>query len=118
MAYLLSATEIRRPTTLNEEKMPLVAQQRTLSGAIGRDYFGSSKKRWVLKYTNTNKADYDTINTIYTTYLSTVTPVSWQVTETNYTIAATTVHMDLNVREFSVGGSDYISDFELILTEA
>lgn len=118
MSYILDGTSIRNPHELVETNSTQVAQNRTLSGSITRDYFGSNKRVWKLKYSNTKKADYDTIKTIYDSYLSDNTAKSWQVTETNYTISATTVHIDLVEREFSVRGQDYISDFELTLTEA
>lgn len=118
MAYLLDATEIRRPMELVEQNNTQVAQHRTLSGAITRDYFGSNKRVWRLEYRNVLKSEYDAIKTIYDSYLSTGTAKSWEITESNYTISATTVHVDLQEREFRVGGSSYISDFTLILTEA
>lgn len=118
MSFLLDATTIRKPQTMTERNSTQVAQHRTLAGSVTRDYFGSNKRVWVLQYRNTKKADYDTIKTIYQSYLSSGTAQAWQVTETNYTISATTVHIDLVERDFSVGGTDYISDFDLILTEA
>ena len=102
-------------TVSNDTQM---AQNRTLAGSVTRDYFGSNKRVWQLDYETTTKTDFDTINTIYTSYLSTGTAKTWQVTETNYTISSTSVHVDLKVRNFSVGGESYISDFTLILTEA
>lgn len=118
MSYLLNGSTIRRPVKLRVSNDSQSAQNRTLDGSITRDYFGSNKRVWVLSYENTTKTDFDTINTIYSSYLSTHTPQAWEITETNYTISATTVHVDLKVREFSVGGADYISDFTLTLTEA
>lgn len=118
MSYLLAATQIKAPDTLNETNSTQVAQQRTLSGAVGRDYFGSNKRVWTLQYKNCKKSAYDTINAIYQTYLSTGAAVSWESTEANYTVSATTVHVDLLTRGFSVQGSDYISDFTLTLVEA
>jgi hypothetical protein len=118
MSYLLASTTIKAPHTFSETNSTQVAQNRTLDGSINRDYFGSNKRVWTLEYRNTKKADYDTIKTIYTSYLATVAAVAWEVTETNYTISATTVHVDLVERGFSVRGSDYISDFSLTLTEA
>lgn len=100
MSYLLDASAIRRPTSIEETNSTQVAQQRTLSGAVSRDYFGSNKKAWVLEYENVNKTDYDAINTIYQTYLSTGTVRTWQVTETNYAVAQVNVHVDLLVRSF------------------
>lgn len=118
MSYLLAATTIRAPHSLDESNETQYAQQKALSGAVGRDYFGSNKRVWTLEYRNTKKADYDTIKTIYDSYLSTGTAKAWQVTETNYSVAATTVHVDLHVRKFLQSGVDYISDFTLVLTEA
>lgn len=118
MSYILNGTTIRSPQELDETNSTQVAQQRTLSGAVNRDYIGSNKRVWYLNYINTKKADYDTIKTIYDAYLSTATAVTWESTESNYTVASTTVHVDLRTRNFGVRGSDYISDFQLILTEA
>lgn len=118
MSYLLSSTEIRNPSSIREENSTQVAEHRTLDGAVSRDYFGSNKRVWVLDYENTKKSDYDTIKTIYDSYLSTGATKNWQITETNYTISQTSVHVDLRVRNFSVKGTDYISDFSLILKEA
>ena len=118
MGFLLDSVSIRRPMSLEVENSTQMAQNRTLDGSVTRDYFGSNKRVWVLEYENTTKTDFDAINTIYQSYLSTGTAKSWAVTETNYTVSSTTVHVDLRQRDFSVGGTDYISDFTLILTEA
>lgn len=118
MAYLLSGSEIRRPQEIDERNNTQMAQHRTLDGTINRDYFGDNKRVWILRYENTKKADYDTIKAIYDTYLSTVDTVTWQVTETNYTVASTNVHIEVLERGFSVRGTTYLSDFDLILTEA
>lgn len=118
MAYILDGSTLRSPNSIKETNSTQVAQNRTLDGTISRDYFGSNKRVWVLDYQNTKKASYDTIKTIYDSYLSTATAKTFQSTETNYTIASTNVHIDLLERGFSVKGEDYISDFSLILTEA
>lgn len=118
MSYVLDGSTIRNPHEFSEGNSTQAAQNRTLDGSVNRDYFGSNKRVWTLNYTNTKKADYDTIKTIYDSYLSTGTAKSWQVTETNYTISATTVHVDLVERGFSIRGEDYLSDFTLTLTEA
>lgn len=118
MSYTLSGTAIRAPLTLNEKNLTQYAQQKTLSGSVGRDYFGSNKRVWTLSYENVNATDYATIYAIYQSYLTTGSAKAWVVDETNYTVAATTVHIDLLDRGFKVGGTDYLSDFDLILTEA
>lgn len=118
MAFTLSGTDIAAPNTLEESNNTQYAQQRTLSGSVGRDFFGSNKRVWKLTYRNKPKAKYDTIKTIYDAYLAAGSGVSWVSTETNYSISSTTVHVDLQTRGFKVGGEDYLSDFDLILSEA
>lgn len=117
MAYLLNGTTIRSPHNIDETTVDTYAQQKALNGDVNRDYFGSTKRIWVLDYTNTKPSDYTTIKTIVDAYKSTVTTKTFQSTETNYTVASTLCHLDLIRREFSVGGTDYISDFSLVLTE-
>lgn len=118
MAWLLNAVSIKAPQELTETNSTQMAQVRTLSGTIARDYFGSNKRVWELSYSTVSKANYDTIKAIYDSYLSTGTPVSWSVTETNYAVTSTTVHIDLQERGFSYKGDGYLSDFTLTLTEA
>lgn len=118
MSYILNNTTIRNPHTIDETNSTQVVQMRTLDGTISRDYFGNNKRVWTLDYNNVNKTDYDIINAIYQVYLSNAIALSWSVTETNYTVSSTNVHVDLITRKFSVKGEDYISDFTLILTEA
>ncbi len=119
MAFTLNGTAIKAPQSIAETVDNIqYAQQRTLSGAVNRDYFGSNKRVWKLSYTNIQKTYYDVIKSIYDTYTSTGTAVTWVSTETNYAISSTTVHINIDTRGFSVGGEDYISSFTLILTEA
>lgn len=117
MSYTLDATTIRSPHSIEESNSTQFAQQRTLDGTISRDFFGSNKRRWIFRYRNTKKADFDTINTIYQAYLATGTTKALVSTETNYLIPSTACHVDLLQRGFSVSGTDYLSDFDLILTE-
>jgi len=118
MSYTLNGTTIKKPQSMSEENSTQVAQIRTLSGAVNRDYFGSRKRRWTLQYSTIVKADYDTINTIYLAYLASGSPVAFISTETSYSISSTNVHIDLLSRGFSYKGGSYLSDFTLILTEA
>lgn len=118
MSYILNGTTIRAPHDFNEQNSTQVAEQRTLSGAINRDYFGSNKRVWSLNYENCNVTDFNSIKTLYTNYLANGSAVAWQVTETNYLIPLTNVHIDLHERDFSISGLDYLSNFTLILTEA
>ena len=116
MSYILDSITIARPLNLEEGNNTQFAQVRTLSGAVNRDYFGSNKRTFVLDYANKTPADYAIIRAIYDSYLSTGTAKVFEITEGSYTVTAT-VHIDLARRKFSVGGSSYISDASLILTE-
>lgn len=118
MGYLLDGQTIRAPYDLREENSTQVAQNRTLNGDINRDYFGTNKRRWILTYRNTKKADYDTIKAIHSSYLSTGTTKTFEVTETNYDVDSVSCHVDIEERVFTVRGESYISDFTLVLTEA
>ena len=118
MSFILGGSTLKGPNTFEEDNSTLMAEQRVLSGAVARDYFGSNKRIWRLTYTNLNVTAFNTINSVYQTYLTSGSTQTWQVTETNYTISSTKVHIDLLQRNFNVRGSSYISDVTLILTEA
>lgn len=117
MGYVLDNTTIKSPNSLDVSNSTQYAQQRVFSGGIARDYFGNNKRVWKLSYDTVQKTYFDVIDSIYQAYLSTGTPVSFEITETNNTVAETTVHVDLQQRSFTVGGEDYLSSFTLILTE-
>ena len=118
MPYILAGSTIRAPHEISESNSTQVAQNRTLSGSVTRDYFGSNKRVWMLEYRNVQLADYTTLKAIYDSYLANAVAKTWEITETNYTVAQTNVHLDLREREFRVRGQDYLSDYTLILTEA
>lgn len=117
MAYILDSVSIRAPIELIEINSTQIAQHRVITGPIRRKFFGDNKRIWQLSYANSPKDDYDAIKTIYDSYLDTNTAKSWEITETNYTVASTNVHIDLLTREFNRSGPDYISDFVLLLVE-
>lgn len=118
MSYILASQTIRAPKAVHESNLTQFAQQKTLSGAVGRDYFGSNKRVWTLSYTNVNQTDYNIIRTIYLAYLGSATPQVFTSTESNYPVNNANVHLDFLDRDFNVSGIDYLSDFDLILTEA
>jgi hypothetical protein len=120
MSYILSGTTIRKPNSTNESNSTQYAENRTLSGNVNRDYFGSNKNVLTLQYNNVNYSDWSTINTIYQSYLTTKTAKTFQITDTNYNGAFSTsknVHVDLLTRDFKIPGSTYLSDFVLVLKE-
>lgn len=118
MAFILNGTTIRRPKSIEVSNSTQVAENRTLSGSIRRDYFGSNKRVWKLQYDTLNTTDFSVLDTIYQSYLTTGSTKTWQITETNYTVSQTNVHVDIQVRNFNVPGSSYLSNITLILTES
>lgn len=118
MSYVLNSVSIRAPHRMNVGNSTQFAQVRTLDGSINRDFFGSNKRVWKLEYNNTKKADFDTINAIYLAYLADNTAKTWEITETNYAVSETNVHIDIQERGFSYSGTDYLSDFTVTLIEA
>lgn len=117
MSFILAGSQIKNPQEISESNSTQVAVQRTIRGRVNRDYFGDNKRVWKLRYQNIKGSDYTVIAAIYASHLATGAAQTWQVTETNYTIAQTNVHVDLPDRDFSVRGDSYISDVELTLTE-
>lgn len=121
MSFLLNSVAIKGPQSITEDNSTQVAVQRTLSGAVNKDYFGSNKRVWKLEYKNVNPTAYGVIDAIYQSYLSTGTTQTWQITDSSYNGYASTVrnvHVDIQTRGFNVRGSSYLSDFTLILTES
>jgi hypothetical protein len=118
MPYYLADDLIRSPSSLSEENNTQFAQNRTLDGGVTRDYFGNIKRVWTLNYDTVNKNDYFTIRAIYNNYLTAKNAINFEITEDNYTILQTQVFMDIPTRDFSVKGTDYLSNFTVTLTEA
>lgn len=116
--YTLNGTQIKAPKLMQENNNTQYAANRTLSGNNTRDYFGSNKRVWTLQFSNLTATDYATINTLYQTYLANESPMAFVVSEGNYVVTSTNVHIDFPDRTFSIGGTTYLSDCTLILTEA
>ncbi len=116
--YILDGAEIRRPHEISEGNSTQMAAQRTLDGSMSRDYFGSTKRIWNLQFVNIKPADYQVIRNIYDSYIATGDTKTFEITESAYTVASTPCHLDFVDRGFSVRGSTYLSDCELVITEA
>lgn len=108
---------IKRPNELVESRLPVMALQRTMAGSVATDQLNTGNRVWELTYRDVLKSDFDTINDIYQEYLGRDFTMSFQVIQSNYVVPRVQVHIDLQVRSFSVGGSSYLSNFSLILTE-
>lgn len=118
MSYILDGTVIRNPMNIEDQTIDQYAQNKALDATVRRDYFGDTKRIWVLDYVNAQPSEYAVIKTIVDAYKSTVQTKTFESTEGNYVISSRLCHLDLVKRRFNVGGSDYISDFSLVITEA
>ena len=116
MSYQLAGTTIKRPTSMNWTRTSQFAQNRTLDGSVTRDYFGDDKNVWELTYENISNADYLSILALYDDYIANGVRY-FETPGENITIGAY-VHVSVNQRSFTVGGTDYLAGFTLVLTEA
>jgi len=130
MAYLLDETIIKRPSNIRKEPIEVAADHITISGKTKRDItarkyryilsYGKTKRditarkyRYILSYKNISKTDADTLVTIY----NQKAVVTFQSTEANFPVSLRNVHVDIGDRDYLYPGSDYLSTFNLILTE-
>jgi hypothetical protein len=111
MAYILNGTTIKNPVDFKRDLFEVSGVQTTLNGRTVKD-LRSRKEVYTLEFQHLSSAERNAILAIYDLQ----TTVSFQVTETNLTIAETQVHMDIPGREYLKGG-DYLESFTLILTE-
>lgn len=116
MAYLLGGVAIKRPTSMNWTRTSQYAQNKTLDGSVTRDYFGDDKNIWVLQYRNVSNSDYSAILARYDDYIA--NGVRYFDSTGEAISIGTLVHVSVDTRSFNVGGTDYLGDFSLILTEA
>jgi len=112
MAYLLDGTTIKRPNSIKREPIEVAADHITISGKTKRD-ITARKYRYILSYKNISKTDADTLVTIY----NQKAVVTFQSTEANFPVSLRNVHVDIGDRDYLYPGSDYLSTFNLILTE-
>jgi hypothetical protein len=84
----------------------------TIDGTSKRD-ITARKWQYLLEYKNISTTDANTIYTIYNLQ----TTVTWQVTETNFTVSSRDVHVDISPRQYFTHGSDYLVNLILTLTE-
>lgn len=118
MSYSLDNTDIRAPNEMEETKLEQATENQVLVGNISRKNIGSVKRRWSLSYRNVNPEDYTVIANVYDSYLGDAETKTFEITEGEYTVGSANVHVDLISREISAPGTSFVSDFDLILTEA
>ncbi len=114
MSYLLGDITLPtpKPGNFQRRQMETGASFITLAGATKKD-ITNRKERFVLTYTLLTQAEVALILGEYDLQ----TTRDFSVTETNLTIVATAVHIDVLDRLYNTGGNEYREDLTLILTE-
>lgn len=112
MSYLLNSTQIKAPNGFREEIIEQSVQQQTISGEIKKQ-ITSRQKRYVLRYENISRDDFNTIKAIW----DLKSPVTFKSTETNNAIPETSVHVEIKEIEYRARGNEYRPTFTLVLTE-
>lgn len=112
MSYNLGDIELPRPDRFVRETVETSTYNITLDGTHKKD-ITNRKERYVLEYSDLTQAQ---VNSILSEYnLEQVRDFS--VSETNLTIAATSVHIDIDRRAYERKGSEYRENLNLVLTE-
>ena len=112
MAYLLGDLTLPTPKGFRRKFMETGASNVTIEGETTKKV-ENRKERFTLVYQNLTPAQANAILAEYE--LDMVR--DFQVTESNLTIAATGVLIDVDVRNYPLTGKEYRQDFKLILTE-
>ena len=111
MSYLLGAITLPNPTNFTRKQIEVGASNTSLTGRTSKDIF-HRKEQFVLEFEWISSADVTNIIGEYDLQ----TCRNFQVTETNLTIAATLVHIEIDERAYHKG-PDYYENFVLTLTE-
>lgn len=112
MSFILNSTTIKSPNTFQREQLEIGVEHVSISGET-RKSITKRKERFILGYRNITQTDAQTIRDIW----DLETTVDFESTETNNTIAATSVHVDIKSRDYLTKGESYLESFDLILTE-
>lgn len=112
MAYLLDSTTIKSPNSFKREQIEIGVEHTSIDGET-RKSITKRKERFILTYENLTQSDASTIISIWNQEET----VDFESTETNNTISATSVHVDIKNRDYRHRGTSYLESFDLILTE-
>lgn len=112
MAYYLGSITLPRPKVFRKEIVEKSNKIVTLSNTTKKDITGR-KYRYILEFRYLTQSQVDSILSEY----NLLTTRDFSSDETNNTIAATNVHIEMEVREYNIPGIEYREDFVLILEE-
>lgn len=112
MAYLLNGTTLPRPKAFTRQIIEKSGRVVTLNNTTKKDITGR-KEMFTLEFNMLTQTEINAINVIY----DTTNTVTFQVTETNLTIASTVCHMSIDKRAYNTPGNEYREDIVMVLEE-
>ena len=111
MAYTLGGITLPNPKEFKRVQIETASMFTTLNGTLKKD-ITNRKERFILTFRNLSQTNV----TIIVNLWNDQTTKTFQVNESNLTISATTVHIEIENRTYTKG-PDYREDLDLILTE-
>lgn len=112
MSYILGSVTLPNPHSFYRETVEKSAMVVTLNNTTKKDITGR-KFRYILGYRFLTQAEVASILSEF----DLETTRTFQVTETNLTIAPTTVHIMISRREYNTPGNEYREDLTIVLEE-
>lgn len=112
MSYTLGNVTLPRPVGFSRTYIEKSATNSTLDGTTNKD-ITNRKEQYTLEFKNLTQSEVSEILSEYE--LQSVR--DFTVSETNLTIAATSVHIDIGKREYNTKGNEYREDLTIVLTE-
>lgn len=109
---MLGGITLPRPKSLQREIIEVATENITILGRTTKKIL-HRKERFVLSFTHIKQTTVSTILSEYT--LNAVR--TFLVTEANLSIGPTDVLIDMSERQYIPGGTEYIENFKLVLTE-
>lgn len=112
MTYILGGITLPNPKELIREQVETAGTVNTINGITKKDIV-SRKERFTLVYQMLSQANASILLGIW----GGQDIKTFQVTETNLTINPTSVHVEIEKREYTTKGNTYREDITLVLTE-
>jgi len=111
MSYVLGATTLPEPTKFARTFIETSRANTSLTGRLTKD-IRNRKEKFTLEWEHLTPTQVTNILAEYTPE----TTKNFTVSETNLTIAATSCHIEISIRNYTKGG-EYRSHLKMTLTE-
>jgi hypothetical protein len=111
MSYTLGSITLKNPVKFTRQPLEISSENTSIEGRSTKDIF-CRKEQFSLEFRALTQAQVSEIMSEY----NLLTTRNFTVSETNLTIAATPVHIDIKNRSF-YKGDEYREDLTLLLTE-